>query len=256
MVWNPQEYLAFEDHRLRPALDLLARIPLEHASNVVDLGCGTGRVTRMMQERWPNAKVIGLDSSPEMLKEARAVVSKVEWREQKIDDWRPTSRLDVIYSNATLHWLSDHEALYPRLMGYLEPGGYLAAQMPGNFTAPTHTLVYAAARSGPWVKKLEPLFRPPPVMELADYYAVLAPHSEYLDIWETTYLQELHGDNPVAEWTRGTWLKPFLDVLHEPERSRFEAEYRRLILETYPPGAMGQTLLPFRRIFIVARAPS
>jgi trans-aconitate 2-methyltransferase len=190
-----------------------------------------------------------------MLKEARAVQSKVEWRQQKIDDWRPTGKFDVIYSNAALHWLSDHQALYPRLMSYLQPGGCLAVQMPANFTAPTHTLVYAAARSGPWEKRLTPLLRPPPVMSPAEYYTVLAPHSESLDIWETTYLQELRGDNPVAEWTRGTWLKPFLDALPEPERSHFEAEYRRLILEAYPADATGRTLLPFRRIFIVARTP-
>jgi trans-aconitate 2-methyltransferase len=178
----------------------------------------------MMQARWPNAKVLGLDSSPEMLEKAREVESKVEWQEQDIKS-------------------------------YLDPGGYLAVQMPGNFTAPTHTLVYEAARCGPWHEKLKPLLRPPPVMELAEYHAVLAPHSDSVDIWETTYMQTLEGDNPVAEWTKGTWLKPFLDALEEPERSRFEAEYRRLILVAYPPGPAGKTLLPFRRIFVVARAP-
>lgn len=255
MVWNPQQYLAFEDHRLRPALELLTRIPLETASNVADLGCGTGHVTRMMQARWPNAKVLGLDSSPEMLEKAREVESKVDWREQDMNDWQPTQKLDVIYSNSTLHWMGGHRSLFPRLMSYLDPGGYLAVQMPGNFTAPTHTLVHEAARCGPWHEKLKPLLRPPPVMELAEYYAVLAPHSDSVDIWETTYMQTLEGDNPVAEWTKGTWLKPFLDALEEPERSRFEAEYRRLILVAYPPGPAGKTLLPFRRIFVVARAP-
>ncbi len=144
--------------------------------------------------------------------------------------------------------------LFPRLMGHLKPGGHLAVQMPGNFTAPTHTLVYEAARSGPWRETLERLIKPPPVMEPADYYWVLDPYSEQLDIWETTYLQVLEGENPVAEWTKGSWLKPFLDALKEPEKGQFEAEYRRRILEVYPPGPNGKTLLPFRRIFIVAKA--
>lgn len=252
--WNPQQYLTFERHRLRPAVDLLSRITLQAPADIVDLGCGTGNITRIIHERWPHARVIGVDSSAAMLTKARQADIAVEWQEHDIGDWRPQQRFDLIYSNAALHWLPDHETLFPRLMGHLKPGGHLGVQMPGNFTAPTHTLVYEAARSGPWRDTLEPLIEPPPVMEPADYYWVLAPYSEQLDIWETTYMQLLEGENPVAEWTKGSWLKPFLDALKEPERGRFEAEYRRRILEAYPPGANGKTLLPFRRIFIVAKA--
>lgn len=252
--WNPQQYLTFEGHRLRPAIDLLSRVPLQAPTDIVDLGCGTGNITRIIHERWPHARVVGIDSSAAMLTKARQADIVVEWQEQDLGDWRPQQRFDLIYSNAALHWLPDHEKLFPRLMGYLKPGGHFAVQMPGNFTAPTHTLVYEAARSGPWRDTLEPLIKPPPVMELADYYWVLAPHSEQLDIWETTYIQLLEGENPVAEWTKGSWLKPFLDALREPEKGQLEAEYRRRILEAYPAGANGKTLLPFRRIFIVAKA--
>jgi trans-aconitate 2-methyltransferase len=255
MAWNPQQYLTFEDHRLRPAVDLLGGIPLEVPKTVVDLGCGTGNVTRIIQERWPSAKVVGLDSSTEMLKNAREADSKIQWQQKAIADWQPKQKVDVIYSNASLHWLGGHETLFPRLMSYLKLGGYLAVQMPGNFSAPTHTLVYEAARSGPWKERLEPLIKPPPVMDPTDYYRILVPYSEQLDIWETTYIQALEGENPVAEWTKGTWLKPFLDALEEPEKAQFEAQYRRRILQAYPPGLNGKTLLPFRRIFVVARSP-
>lgn len=255
MAWNPQQYLTFEDHRLRPALDLLGGIPLEVPKTVVDLGCGTGNVTRIIQERWPSAKVVGLDSSTEMLRKAREADSKIEWQQKAIDDWQPKQKPDVIYSNASLHWLGGHETLFPRLMSYLKLGGYLAVQMPGNFSAPTHTLVYETARSGPWKERLEPLIKPPPVMDPTDYYRILVPYSEQLDIWETTYIQALEGENPVAEWTKGTWLKPFLDALEEPEKAQFEAQYRRRILQAYPPGLNGKTLLPFRRIFVVAKSP-
>lgn len=255
MAWNPQQYLTFEDHRLRPALDLLGGIPLEVPKTVVDLGCGTGNVTRIIQERWPSAKVVGLDSSTEMLGKAREADSKIQWQQKAIDDWQPKQKLDVIYSNASLHWLGGHETLFPRLMSYLRLGGYLAVQMPGNFSAPTHTLVYETARSGPWKERLEPLIKPPPVMDPTDYYRILVPYSEQLDIWETTYIQALEGENPVAEWTKGTWLKPFLDALEEPEKAQFEAQYRRRILQAYPPGLNGKTLLPFRRIFVVAKSP-
>lgn len=255
MAWNPQQYLTFEDHRLRAALDLLGGIPLEVPKTVVDLGCGTGNVTRIIQERWPSAKVVGLDSSTEMLRKAREADSKIQWQQKAIDDWQPKQKLDVIYSNASLHWLGGHETLFPRLMSYLKLGGYLAVQMPGNFSAPTHTLVYEAARSGPWKERLEPLIKPPPVMDPTDYYRILVPYSEQLDIWETTYIQALEGDNPVAEWAKGTWLKPFLDALEEPEKAQFEAQYRRRILRAYPPELNGKTLLPFRRIFVVAKSP-
>lgn len=255
MAWNPQQYLTFEDHRLRPALDLLGGIPLEMPKTVVDLGCGTGNVTRIIQERWPSAKVVGLDSSTEMLGKAREADSKIQWQQKAIDDWQPKQKLDVIYSNASLHWLGGHETLFPRLMSYLRLGGYLAVQMPGNFSAPTHTLVYETVRSGPWKERLEPLIKPPPVMDPTDYYRILVPYSEQLDIWETTYIQALEGENPVAEWTKGTWLKPFLDALEEPEKAQFEAQYRRRILQAYPPGLNGKTLLPFRRIFVVAKSP-
>jgi trans-aconitate 2-methyltransferase len=256
MVWNPQQYLTFEGHRLRPALDLLARIPGETPARIVDLGCGTGNVTRILQQRWPAATVVGVDSSEEMLIKARELQSSIEWRQTDLNDWRPQQRFDVIYSNAALHWLPNHEALFPRLLSFLNPGGYLAVQMPGNFTAPTHMLVYEAARAGSWKDTLEPLIKPPPVQEPVAYHRILAPYSEQLDVWETTYVQELSGENPVAEWTKGSWLKPFLDALQEPQRSEFEAVYRCMILKTYPRGADGKTLLPFRRIFLVAKAPA
>lgn len=256
MGWNPQQYLTFEGHRLRPALDLLAHIPSDTPTRVVDLGCGTGNVTRILEQRWPGATVVGVDSSDEMLKKAREVESHIEWRQADLNHWRPQQRFDVIYSNAALHWLPDHPTLFPRLLSFVAPGGYLAVQMPGNFTAPTHTLVYEAARSGPWRDKLESRIKAPPVREPVDYHRLLAPYSEQLDVWETTYIQELTGENPVAEWTKGSWLKPFLDALEEPHRSEFEAVYRRLILQAYPQGPDGKTLLPFRRLFMVAKAPA
>lgn len=256
MGWNPQQYLTFEGHRLRPALDLLARIPVDTPRRVVDLGCGTGNVTRILQQRWPGATVVGVDGSEEMLGKAREFESHIEWQQADLNHWYPEQRFDVIYSNAALHWLPDHRTLFPRLLNFVEPGGYLAVQMPGNFTAPTHTLVYEAARSGPWRDKLESRIKAPPVHDPVDYHRLLAPHSEQLDVWETTYIQELTGENPVAEWTKGSWLKPFLDALEAPQRSEFEAVYRRLILQAYPQGPDGKTLLPFRRLFMVAKAPA
>lgn len=254
MPWDPAQYLKFAGHRLRPAIDLLSRIDADKPTEVYDLGAGTGNVTRLMKDRWPDAHVTGVDDSQEMLAKAAAAAPAIDWERADLATWRPARRADVIYSNAALHWIVGHERLFAELVGALAPAGVLAVQMPRNFSAPSHTSIAEAARSGPWRARLEPLLRPVPVGEPAFYFDLLAPRVAELDIWETEYQQVLEGDNPVKEWTKGTWLTPLLDALAEPERSEFEAAYGALVARAYPPRADGRTLFPFRRLFIVARA--
>jgi trans-aconitate 2-methyltransferase len=250
--WDPAQYLKFADHRLRPAIDLLARIDVDEPRGVYDLGAGTGNVTRMLQERWPRAQVTGVDDSREMLAKAKAAAPTITWQLADLAAWRPSRPADVIYSNAALHWLESHDRVFPALLAALVPGGVLAVQMPSNFSAPSHTLIAEAARSGPWRATLETLLRPPPVAEPAFYYDVLAPLAASLDIWETEYLHVLAGEDPVKEWVKGTWLRPLLDALGEAERSAFETCYAQMVARAYPRRADGQTLFPFRRLFIVA----
>ena len=252
VVWDPAQYLKFADHRLRPAIDLLNRVALEDPGEVYDLGAGAGNVTRLIKERWPAARVTGVDDSPTMLAKAAATAPSIAWQQADLATWLPPRPADLIYSNAALHWLTGHERLFPALLAGLAPGGVLAVQMPRNFGAPSHTLISEAARGGPWRATLEPLLRPAPVAEPAFYYDLLAPRTSALDIWETEYLQVLEGADPVKEWTKGTWLRPLLDALAEPERSRFEARYAELVADAYPPRADGRTLFPFRRLFLVA----
>lgn len=251
MPWNPVQYLAFGNERLRPALELLARVALASPATIVDLGCGAGNVTRFLRERWPDAVILGVDNSREMLAKA-AEAPGIAWECADLNDWSPPASVDLVYSNAVLHWLDNHAALFPRLAGYVKPGGVLAIQMPNNFAAPSHTCAFRAARNGPWEARLEGLLRPTPVLARSAYYDLLAPLARRVDIWETEYLQVLEGENPVAEWTRGSLLVPLLQALQEPERSAFETEYRRRVKEAYPPGADGKTLFPFKRLFIVA----
>jgi trans-aconitate 2-methyltransferase len=250
--WDPAKYLEFADHRLRPALDLLARVPAASPAVVHDLGCGAGNVTRLLRERWPGAAVTGVDRSAAMLAAARAVAPEVTWVQGDIGAWRGPRPADVVFSNAALHWLDDHPALFPRLIDGLTPGGVLAVQMPRNHGAPSHTEMIAAAEASSWRERLRPALRARPVAEPAVYYDLLAPRVSRLDIWETEYLHVLEGANPVVEWTRGSALKPLLDALEEPERSGFLAEYSTRIGRAYPRRADGRTLLPFRRLFIVA----
>jgi trans-aconitate 2-methyltransferase len=251
MSWNPQQYLKFSQPRLRPAMDLLARIPSVEPQRVYDLGCGAGNVTAALAQRWPAARIIGVDSSAAMLAQAARSLPQVQWVHHALAGWQAERPADVIYSNAALHWLPDHRQLFPRLVAMLSPGGVLAVQMPRNFCAPSHTLIEATARAGPWLSRLEPLLGAAPVGEPKFYYALLAPLGASLDIWESEYLQVLTGEDPVKEWTKGSWLMQFLERLEPAERVQFEADYALRLRAAYPRLADGSTLFPFRRIFIV-----
>ena len=253
MSWDPAQYLKFAGERLRPALDLLARVALEAPATVVDLGCGAGNLAPLIAARWPRAQVIGVDSSPDMLAKARADHPRVQFVRADIGAWRPERPVDVLYSNAALHWVDGHERLLPALLGSLAPGGVLAVQMPRNFGAPSHTSIVETIEQGPWRARLEPLVRREPVHTPGAYWRALHASCAELQIWETEYLQVLTGDNPVAEYTKGTWLKQFLDRLEGAERAAFEADYRARVRAWYPPETDGRTLFPFRRLFIVAQ---
>jgi len=253
--WNPQQYHRYGDERQRPAVDLLAAIPLEAPAVVYDLGCGSGLSTAVLAQRWPGAAITGVDSSPAMLATARKALPELTFVEADIAGWSAPDPADLLFSNATLQWLGDHSGLLPRLMTQVRPGGMLAVQMPRNHGEPSHLAMLAAAEAGPWREKLWPLLRPSPVAPPETYHALLRPLAARLDIWETIYLHELSGENPVAEWTKGTSLKPLLDALEGGEQRRdFEADYRARVAEAYPVTASGHTLFPFRRLFLIAEA--
>ena len=252
MAWDPAQYLKFAGPRLRPALDLLQRIDKEAPASVYDLGAGAGNVTRLIAARWPEARIVGVDSSAEMLAKAAAENPGIEWQQADLATWRPPAPADVIYSNAALHWIEDHAPVFTALFHSLAAGGVFAVQIPRNFGAPSHTSMGEAARRGPWRTRLDPLLRPAPVAEPAFYFDLLAPHAARLDMWETEYLQVLDGEHAVKEYTKSTWLSPLLAALDEPERSQFEAVYTEMVDAAYPRRPDGKTLFPFRRMFIIA----
>jgi trans-aconitate 2-methyltransferase len=252
MTWNPERYLAFGGERTRPAVDLLARVPLARPARVADLGCGPGNSTRLLCERWPQARVVGIDSSAAMLAKAEGSGIQARWLESDIAAWTPDAPYDLLFSNAALHWLPDHARLLPRLLGHLRPGGVLAIQMPRNFTAPSHTLLREVASAGPWAESLAPRLAEEPVAAPEWYHDLLAPLAAALDIWQTEYLHVLDGEDPVLNWVRGSALQPVIAALPREEQSRFEAEYARRLRLAYPKRPDGRTVFPFRRLFIVA----
>lgn len=252
-VWDPEQYLRFGDERLRPALDLLARVAHPGPRRVVDLGCGAGSAMPALRARFPDAALSGVDGSAAMLEKARAAGFEAE--QADIAHWSAAEPVDVLFSNAALHWLPDHGTLFPRLLRCLAPGGVLAVQMPHMHAAPVRAAQDSLAAEGPWAGRLSGVASAPPVPDAAEYYDLLAPRTAALDIWHTEYLHVLRGEDPVARWAMGSSLRPYMDALEgEPElRQGFLAAYTEDMRRSYPPRADGAVLLPFRRLFIVAR---
>lgn len=253
MTWDPEQYELFDAWRRRPAHDLAAALPGITPRRIVDLGCGGGHLLRLLAERWPKAEVTGVDNSSSMLAWARKTPSRITWIEADLRVWRPPWPTDLIISNAALHWLDNHETLFPELLEAVAPGGVLAVQMPRNFEAPSHRLLHETAAEGPWAAKLAGVLKDKPVHPPETYYDWLAPLAKRIDIWETEYLQVLGGDVPVLQWTRGTALVPVMEVLQGPELDAFLASYSAKLASAYPERADGSTLFPFKRLFIIAR---
>lgn len=252
MSWDPSIYLKFDDKRTRPAAELLARITMDAPGRVVDLGCGPGNSTALLAARWPGAQIGGVDSSQEMLDKAASSDVPASWHRSDIAAWRSTAPVDVLFSNAALHWLEDHDVLFPALMDQLAPGGTLAVQMPRNFDAPSHTLLRETVEET-GNPELIALLRDNPVADAQVYHRLLAPKAASVDIWETTYLQVLTGNDAVLAWTSGTALVPFTSALSGAECDSFVEAYRRKLAVAYPPEPDGATLFAFKRIFIVAQ---
>ena len=250
--WDPKTYLAFADERTRPAAELLARVPVEAPERVVDLGCGPGNSTALLADRWPDAHIEGIDSSPEMIRQARESGVKAEWSVADIADWTASAPYNVVYSNAALHWVGDQASLLPRLMRSVRPGGALAFQVPLNFDMPSHVLMREVAREGSWAAKLRDV-RNIVLMSAEQSFDILEPYAKALDIWETEYLQVMEGPDAVYRWVSGTGLRPFVQALDGAERDGFVEAYKARLNAAYPMRDSGKTLFPFRRLFVVAR---
>jgi trans-aconitate 2-methyltransferase len=254
-MWNPDTYLAFADHRGRPFFDLLARVGAQDPRRVVDLGCGPGNLTVTLAERWPGAVIEAWDSSQEMVAAARE--RGVDARVGDVRAWAPAPESDVVVSNATLHWVPEHLELLGRWAGQLDAGSWIAMQVPGNFDAPPHQAVRELARRDRWAEPLRDFpFREGQINSPVGYADSLTDAGCTVDAWETTYVHELTGENPVLEWITGTALRPVKSWLTVEEWEEFRQELIPMLHAAYPARADGKTFFPFRRIFVVAQVGS
>ena len=248
--WKPDQYLRFAAERTQPCRDLVARVAIAEPRRVIDLGCGPGNSTVVLAERWPLAKLTGLDNSAEMIERARATHPEWRWLAGAIEEWADgEDGFEVVFSNAAMQWVPDHHRVFPRLMARVTAGGALAVQMPGNYDAEAHRSMREVASRFPGTEKVREWF----THGMEFYYDLLAPLAARVELWATEYIHVMDGPEDIVEWYKGTGMRPFLDALpSEAERARFTAEYLAAIRRAYPARPDGHVLFPFRRLFLVA----
>ena len=256
-MWDPSIYLRYGDERARPFGDLLTRVGAQSPREVVDLGCGPGTLTVGLPERWPQARVLGLDSSEEMIASANALGTEVEFKVTDVYDWTPGPAVDVVLSNALLQWVPGHTDLLRRWVGELGPDRWIAFQVPGNFDAPSHRALRDVANRPRWRDRVaEGLRDPAAVLDPTGYAQLLTGLGCHVDAWETTYLHLLpvtDQEHPVLRWMEGTAMRPARKALPDPaDWDEFRAELRPVLADAYPAQG-GVVAFPFRRIFVVAR---
>jgi len=251
--WNPALYSRFEDERTRPARELLARVALEAPRLAYDLGCGPGNSTELLTTRWPDAEVIGTDNSEAMLASARKRLPSLSFEFSDVATWHPQRAPDLIYANASLQWVLDHQSLFPRLIDELAPGGVLAVQMPDNLDEPSHRLMREVASQPPYSHIIgDASAVRSRILPASGYYDLLAVKASSIDVWRTEYQHRMDSPASIVEWLRATGLKSFVDPLPAELQTSFLAEYEQRIAQAYPARSDGRRLLAFPRLFIVA----
>ena len=255
-AWDPRQYSRFEAQCDRAALDLLLRLPDDlDPGEIWDLGCGTGQHAALLKRRHPGASVYGMDASAAMLEQARALNADVDWRQGDIAAWTPDRPADLIFANASLQWVPDHVGLIRRLTGALAPGGVLAVQMPLAWETLHHRTMRAVAAAGPWAGRLADRETIQALLSPDHYYDALAEACDPVDVWSTTYLHALTGPDAVLEWMKGTALRPHLTALGDDAamRDAYLSALGEALSVAFPRRPDGVTLLPFPRLFLVAR---
>ncbi len=256
--WDAKAYSQFSSLRQRPVIELLNRVELKHPKYICDLGCGTGIATQLLAKRWPRAQLLGVDSSPQMLREASCLPIKATWLHCDLLDWKPQQTADLLFAAAVLHFISGHEQLLPRLLDTLAPGGCLAAHMPDWRDALWYQLMLDTLEDGGQggiplgTAELRRLMAERTMLSPESYYRLLAPRTQSLDIWETKHLQVVDGTSPIYDWVKVSALRPVMLTLEDDEKARFLYHFLMRVHQHYPAEGDGHTLFPFKRLFIVA----
>ncbi len=249
MPWNPDKYHQFQIQRSTPFYDLLELVEVRPNLRVVDLGCGTGKLTRHLADSLPGSKVLGLDASPQMLERtgeyARPGLRFELGNQAKLDgEW------DLIFSNAALHWSDNHEELIPYLFSHLNSGGQIAVQVPSNFSSIPHQTIYKTAEQEPFVSALGGWNRQPSVLSIEAYADLLFREgAEDILVFEKIYPHVLENADAIVEWISGTALVPYFERLGD-QKDEFTNAIRRELRNSMSGKPV---FYPFKRTFFSAR---
>jgi trans-aconitate 2-methyltransferase len=253
LAWDVDLYLQFGNERTQPAVDLISRVTVSHPQRVIDLGCGPGNSTEMLRRRWPNATITGLDSSPEMIAEARKRYADQAWILADAGAWAASEPYDLVFSNAALHWIPNHDELVCHLLAQVAPGGALAFQIPNHIHSPLHQAILQIAAEPHWRQQMQTAKSALTIERPSFYFDALAQSAVKIDIWETDYYHILEDAPAIVHWIRSTGLRPFLEALDtEDQRQHFLKALTERVVDAYPPQKNGKVLFPFRRLFVVA----
>lgn len=259
--WDPTSYDRYRAQRTRPVRDLMSQVPAQAPALVVDLGCGNGPTTLELAARWPDARVVGVDSSETMLEAAREADTegRVEWVIGDLREWDPASLgqpADVMLTNSVLQWVPRHLELIGPWVEALAPGGWFAMQVPDNYDGPSHRLMREVGATHARSAELESALEVPDVGAPTTYLRLLSRLGCHADAWETTYTHVLdpegHDEDPVLTWVRATALRPVLELLSGDEVDAFIEPYAAALREAYPRTDIG-VIFPFRRVFAVGQ---
>ena len=253
MPWDPQRYQQFKQERSAPFWDLLALVDIRPGLSVVDLGCGTGELTRQLADHLPDSHVLGIDSSAEML-EKTAAYARPGLRFETGQIEGVSGQWDLVFSNAAIQWVEDHQSLLPRLMSLVRPGGQLVVQLPSNHAHPAHRLIIETAREAPFAQTLNGWTRQPPVLSIEAYAELLYQHGgQEIVVFEKIYPHLLQDADAMADWTSGTALVPYFERLGTELTDAFSQRYRQKLRRQFPGSPV---FYGFRRILFSARLPA
>jgi len=231
-AWDPEQYRRFRAERSEPFFDLLALVRPHPQMRILDLGCGTGELTRVLHERLQAADTIGVDRSQSMLAESGAFAGDgVRFELADLRDFAPRQPVDVVFSNAALHWVPNHEDLFSRLIGWLASGGQLAIQVPANHDHPSHVVAAEVAREEPFRSALDGYVRDSPVLAPEAYAALLdSLGCSQQHVRVQVYPHRLESREAVIEWNKGALLTAYRERLPEAIYGRFLTRYRERLL--------------------------
>lgn len=248
--WNSEKYLRFKVQRTQPSKDLAAKLSAFSPGKIVDIGCGPGNSTAVLKEVFPKAVITGIDSSENMIAAARKQHGDIPFEVRPAQELE--GKYDLIFSNACLQWIPDHEKLIPFLMEKLNAGGHLAVQMPMNQEEPLFKLISRMTRDPKWNFENADI-ETSGILEPGEYFDILSDCSSSFDLWETVYYHVLPSHEALIDWVETTKLRPYLAFLGDGEKALFKGELLQKAKSVYPFTKSGDVVLKFRRLFFTAR---